>query len=307
MRRLTTIIIAGAALLLSGCVIDDGTPKKYQVIATQLWEASRSDLNRINDILELMLDVETLLSIEDATERETFQHNQFRSSTIYYDNNVIRIVTPTKYGTSYTTTITTNGRTLAEGGTWSILRTGGWEYRLEAKGQNGKVIVDVSDLYHNESHGTASVELSYDYSGLGSALCITYTCSMTMSDTDKSVLDAEMKFKLKEDDPLFETFGGYWVDLQKLFGKVMNLRKSMGLANALGVLEATFSGTEHGALADAENTARILKTLRDKDAVSKLKARTNVTFNKPTTSSGGFTLGNLFAEQFSKLSFNEDE
>lgn len=187
MRRLTTIIIAGAALLLSGCVIDDGTPKKYQVIATQLWEASRSDLNRINDILELMLDVETLLSIEDATERETFQHNQFRSSTIYYDNNVIRIVTPTKYGTSYTTTITTNGRTLAEGGTWSILRTGGWEYRLEAKGQNGKVVVDFSDLYHNESHGTASVELSYDYSGLGSALCITYMCSMTMSDTDKSV------------------------------------------------------------------------------------------------------------------------
>lgn len=129
----------------------------------------------------------------------------------------------------------------------------------------------------------------------------------TWSDTDKSVLDAEMKFKLKEDDPLFETFGGYWVDLQKLFGRVMNLRKSMGLANALGVLEATFSGTEHGALADAENTARILKTLRDKDAVSRLKARTNVTFNKPTTSSGGFTLGNLFAEQFSKLSFNEDE
>ena len=127
----------------------------------------------------------------------------------------------------------------------------------------------------------------------------------TWSDTDRNVLLPEMKFKLDENDPLFDKFSGYWVDLQRLFGKIMGLRKSMGLSNALGVMEIEFSGTEHGALADAENTALVLKILRDKPTIKKLKARTTVTFNK-STSSGGFAVGNLFADQLSKLKFNDE-
>ena len=128
----------------------------------------------------------------------------------------------------------------------------------------------------------------------------------TWSDTDRGVLLAEMDYKLNEDDPLYDVFESYWVDLQRLFGRIMGFQKSMGLSNALGVLEIVFSGTEHGALADAENTARIMKILRDKKRVRELKARTKVTYNR-STSSAGFTMGNLFAEQFAKLSDGESD
>ncbi|MBQ8781357.1 MAG: exonuclease domain-containing protein [Oscillospiraceae bacterium] len=126
------------------------------------------------------------------------------------------------------------------------------------------------------------------------------------SSTDRDVLIREMDFKLEADSPLYDVFECHWVDLQKLFGRIMGFKKSMGLSNALGVLEVTFNGTEHGALADAENTARIMKILCDKPTVKKLKARTAVTYNQ-STASAGFTMGNLFAEQFAKLSLNDEE
>ena len=128
----------------------------------------------------------------------------------------------------------------------------------------------------------------------------------TWSDTDRGVLLAEMDYKLNEDDPLYNVFESYWVDLQRLFGKIMGFQKSMGLSNALGALEIVFSGTEHGALADAENTARVMKILHDKKRIRELKSRTKVTYNK-NTSTGGFTIGNLFAEQFEKLSVSDEE
>ncbi len=121
------------------------------------------------------------------------------------------------------------------------------------------------------------------------------------SGTDSRVLIDEMLYKLGEDSEMYAVFGGHWVDLQKIYQRIMGFHKSMGLSNALGTLKICFEGKEHGALADALNTAEVLKVLYDKERIDKIKHNSAVTYNGSTHSNGGFTMGNLFAEQFAKL------
>ena len=121
------------------------------------------------------------------------------------------------------------------------------------------------------------------------------------SSTDSRVLIDELIFKLGEDTEMLDVFGGHWVDLQRIYQRVMGFHKNMGLSNALGTLMICFKGKEHGALADALNTAEVMKVLYDKEKINHIKHNSSVTYNGNTHSNGGFTMGNLFAEQFAKL------
>jgi inhibitor of KinA sporulation pathway (predicted exonuclease) len=121
------------------------------------------------------------------------------------------------------------------------------------------------------------------------------------SGTDQTVLTEEILLKLGENSAEGEFFGGHWVDLQKIYQRIMGFEKSMGLSNALGTLMIHFKGKEHGALADAVNTAEVMKVLYDGERIDKLKNHSAVTYNGNTHSGGGFTMGSLFADQFAKL------
>lgn len=121
------------------------------------------------------------------------------------------------------------------------------------------------------------------------------------SGTDRNVLEAEIILKFGEDSSHYDYFCGRWIDLQKIYQRIMGFKKSMGLSNALGTLKICFEGKEHGALADAINTAEVMKTLYDKERIDQIKHNSSVTYNGSTHSTGGFTMGNLFAEQFAKL------
>ena len=68
----------------------------------------------------------------------------------------------------------------------------------------------------------------------------------------------------------------------------------MKLVTALGSMQIYFEGTEHGALADARNTAKILQELSDVRRVKSNFSTSHVTYNIASDrTSGGFTIGRL--------------
>ncbi|MCI7768120.1 MAG: exonuclease domain-containing protein [Oscillospiraceae bacterium] len=108
--------------------------------------------------------------------------------------------------------------------------------------------------------------------------------------TDMNVMLDEIDFKCPEDES-YDRFFVRWIDLQKIYQRMMGFYKSMGLTNALGSLGIYFDGTEHGALADARNTAAIMRVMSDGEKMKSIRSRSHVTYN--TADSSGFSLGNI--------------
>lgn len=109
------------------------------------------------------------------------------------------------------------------------------------------------------------------------------------SDTDRLQLFTETKVKFEENSEILSKFRR-WLDLQKIFTRIMGLSKPISLINALGMTKEFFHGIEHSAVDDAENTAYILMLLKDKERFEKMKT-SSVTYNLSTTST--FSLGDV--------------
>ena len=87
------------------------------------------------------------------------------------------------------------------------------------------------------------------------------------SNSDINQLKSECNFKLPSFDVNWlET---HWVDLQKEFDDRIGLHNSLALKHAVGAMNRNFEGTQHTALADAENTAAILALMQDDEAFFK--------------------------------------
>ena len=113
----------------------------------------------------------------------------------------------------------------------------------------------------------------------------------TWSGSDQHVFQAEAEWKER---PLLGNFYGWWVDLQRLHQRIYGFSKPMKLVTALGSMQIYFEGTEHGALADARNTAKILQELSDVRRVKNNFSTSHVTYNIASDhTSGGFTIGRL--------------
>ncbi len=110
------------------------------------------------------------------------------------------------------------------------------------------------------------------------------------SNTDKIQLFAESKLKLENYDEVLKHFRR-WIDLQKIFSRLMHLSHPISLVNALGMTKEFFHGMEHSACDDAENTAYLLMLMKDRERLEKMKT-SSVTYNLSTTST--FSLGDVF-------------
>ena len=108
--------------------------------------------------------------------------------------------------------------------------------------------------------------------------------------TDMNVMLDEIDYKVPDDES-YDRFFVHWIDLQRIYQRQMGFYKSMGLTNALGTLNIYFDGTEHGALADARNTAGIMRFMSDGEKMRSFRSRSQVTYN--TSDSSGFSLGNI--------------
>lgn len=110
------------------------------------------------------------------------------------------------------------------------------------------------------------------------------------SDSDRSVMLDEIDLKCSENEE-YDMFYVHWIDLQKIYQRKMGFHKSMGLSNALGTMQIYFKGTEHGALADALNTAEVMRVMSDPKRMDELR-HSFVTFNS-TPAQSGFKMGNI--------------
>ncbi|MGN0691984.1 MAG: exonuclease domain-containing protein [Oscillospiraceae bacterium] len=138
--------------------------------------------------------------------------------------------------------------------------------------------------------GSFNVVMHHFMEWIGDTPCTFYT----WSDSDRNVMLDEADLKCP-DDPDYDMFYVHWVDLQMIYQRKMGLHKSMGLANALGTMQIYFAGTEHGALADAINTAEVMRVISDRKRMEELK-HSSVTFNgKPSES--GFHMNNIIIKK----------
>jgi inhibitor of KinA sporulation pathway (predicted exonuclease) len=114
----------------------------------------------------------------------------------------------------------------------------------------------------------------------------------TWSNSDQYVLLREANLK---ETNLEEMYYSHWIDLQRIHQRMYGFARPMNLTNALGSMQIYFVGTEHGALADARNTAKILQNLSSVEAVHQRIEASHITYN--STESHGFSMGLLFKKK----------
>lgn len=120
----------------------------------------------------------------------------------------------------------------------------------------------------------------------------TYVRFYTWSTSDQNVILREAALKKMV---LADMFYAHWVDLQRIHQRVYRFSHPLSLTNALGSMQIYFNGTEHGALADARNTAEILRNLSNMRQVRERMEQSRVTYNQ--TEEHGFTMGLVFRKR----------
>lgn len=111
----------------------------------------------------------------------------------------------------------------------------------------------------------------------------------TWSNSDQCVMLREAELK---ETALPDMCYAHWIDLQRIHQRLYGFSRAMNLTRALGSMEIYFEGTEHGALADARNTASILQSMSDMKRVQNQIAQSRVTYNH--ADSHGFPMQMVF-------------
>lgn len=90
-----------------------------------------------------------------------------------------------------------------------------------------------------------------------------------------------------------------WMDFQKVYTRIMGLSRSLSLANALNIIDNDFSGQQHSALADAENSAALLQLVKNKEVFKEKTKKIKAVLkpDAPLTSS----IGDLLAAKLAQL------
>ena len=119
------------------------------------------------------------------------------------------------------------------------------------------------------------------------------------SPSDINQLKNECAFKLSGFD--IRRLEDHWVDLQKEFDSRLGLKNGLALKHAVGAMNKNFKGTQHTALADAINTAEILRLMQDEEKFMQTMQPV-IDLIKPTPLSS--SIGELYPE-LSKLKFDD--
>ena len=111
------------------------------------------------------------------------------------------------------------------------------------------------------------------------------------SDSDRRQMMKEIGVKGVILTEPHQTLLSDWYDLQREFGKVLGLVRSVSLDNALMYAGDNFKGQQHDALSDARNTAYLFAMIRDPDHY-KNELKRVISYLKPEPM--GVSLGDLF-------------
>ncbi len=111
------------------------------------------------------------------------------------------------------------------------------------------------------------------------------TTLYTWSDSDTNAIVSELSSKDIHIDEVSKLCEEY-VDIQEIFGRQVGIENRINLTKALNMIGLEFTGREHGALADAINTAQILKEIETDQGVRKTIENINSYMtSEPLTSS----------------------
>jgi len=83
------------------------------------------------------------------------------------------------------------------------------------------------------------------------------------SNSDINQLKNECNYKIPDFD--VARLESQWIDIQKEFDEKIGVTANLALKHAIGAMDRNFKGTQHTALADAENTAAILTLMQDEE------------------------------------------
>lgn len=113
------------------------------------------------------------------------------------------------------------------------------------------------------------------------------------SDSDLHQLKRELNLKEIECKELHRLCD-HWVDFQRVFCNLLGIEKRVALKHAVNAIQSEFDGSEHDALWDARNTAKIFALSKNEKEFQRIMGPVIEAFKpaKPMTS----TLGDLFPD-----------
>ena len=97
---------------------------------------------------------------------------------------------------------------------------------------------------------------------------INNTTLYTWSDSDTNAIECELNSKNIQIKDIKRLCNNY-IDIQEIFGERVGIENRLNLTKALNMIGLEFNGREHGALADAINTAQILKEIETNQDIKK--------------------------------------
>lgn len=97
---------------------------------------------------------------------------------------------------------------------------------------------------------------------------INNTTLYTWSDSDTNAIECELNSKNIQIKGVKRLCNNY-IDIQEIFGERVGIENRINLTKALNMIGLEFNGKEHGALADAINTAQILKEIETNQDIKK--------------------------------------
>ena len=97
---------------------------------------------------------------------------------------------------------------------------------------------------------------------------INNTTLYTWSDSDTNAIECELSSKNIQIKDIKRLCNNY-IDIQEIFGERVGIENRINLTKALNMIGLEFNGKEHGALADAINTAQILKEIETNQDIKK--------------------------------------
>ena len=155
----------------------------------------------------------------------------------------------------------------------------------------------ISDLTGiEEKHLASAPDIEIAFNNMCDILPdIDNTLLCTWSDTDIRVIETEMRIKSIHNKNISKLCENTF-DIQEDFNKRVNIKNRLNLAKALNMVGITFEGREHGALADAINTANLYVEMQNGMNVQSVINNIKELMTEKECST---TLGNMF--DFSKF------
>ena len=157
-------LIIGLMSLLSGCVVEGEVGRDPDALKRAIWNEAQDDLAFVSRVFAEVDGMSRVLDIEDEVEREHSLAILYPNSTFEHKGDTYVVTTKTSYGTTYKIKYVTDGKSLSEGGSWSVEHTGGNGYNLRLTPlSEGGYRAEFLSLNIAESRGSADFEVEFDY------------------------------------------------------------------------------------------------------------------------------------------------